>query len=212
MSVNKTKVARQFAKRRICPPITGAIMGANPLTIMSTEKNRVSSEPSQTSRAIAREITIPLAPAKPAKKRKKRKRYIFCASTQPSVAPTKTSIPIRRGLRRPKRSLNGPARICPSAMPSVVIVSVICTNDVGTEKASCTSGSAGRYISVESGAIAVITPRNMVSQSRVCAFISIIFLPYPRSLHNCFKQHLQQMISFPGALAMPLSFPILQSR
>ena len=73
MSVSKTNVARHDAKSRICPPITGAKIGARPLTIMSTAKNRVSSAPSHTSRAIARAITMPLAPAKPAKKRKNRK-------------------------------------------------------------------------------------------------------------------------------------------
>ena len=74
MTVRSTKVVRQSAKSRICPPMTGAMMGAKPFTIMRIAKNRVSSAPSQTSRAIARAMTMPLAPAKPAQKRKKRKR------------------------------------------------------------------------------------------------------------------------------------------
>ena len=52
--------------------------------------------------------------------------------------------------------------ICPAAMPSIVIVSVSCATEAETPKSACKTGSAGRYISVASGAIALITPRNTV--------------------------------------------------
>ena len=100
------------------------------------------------------------------------------ARTQPSVAPIKTSIPMNSGFLRPHKSLSGPARICPSAIPSVVIVSVIWMRDVDTPKSACTSGSAGRYISVESGAIAVMIPKNNVSQSRLRSVVATLF-PLP---------------------------------
>ena len=62
-------------------------------------------------------------------------------------------------------------RICPNAMPSIVIVSVSCATDAVTPSSACMTGSAGRYISVASGAIALITPRNIVKRIRIVLLI-----------------------------------------
>lgn len=57
--------------------------------------------------------------------------------------------------------------ICPAAMPIIVIVSVSCASDAEMPKSVVNSGSAGRYISVESGAIALIMPRKSVRNRRM---------------------------------------------
>jgi len=77
------------------------MIGASPLTIMRIAKKRVSSGPSATSRAIAREMTMPLAPAKPIRKRKARKTGTLSASVQPTAAIVKPNMPISSGLFLP---------------------------------------------------------------------------------------------------------------
>ena len=71
-------------------------------------------------------------------------------------------MPIRSGTLRPSRSETGPPRTCPTAIPTIVIVSVDCVIEVEMLKAEEISGSEGRYISVDNGAIAVMTPRKIV--------------------------------------------------
>ncbi len=92
---------RQEAKSSTCPPMTGAMIGARPLTIMRIAKKRVSSGPSQTSRAIAREMTMPLAPAKPMRKRNVRKIGTFSAKVQPTAAMVNPTMPRSSGRRLP---------------------------------------------------------------------------------------------------------------
>lgn len=63
--------------------------------------------------------------------------------------------------------------IWPVAMPIIVIVSVSCVTEAVMPKSEESSGRAGRYMSVESGAIALITPRKTVRKSRVRGVIDI---------------------------------------
>ena len=74
MTVSNTKTPRQLVRLSTCPPMIGERIGARPLTAMRMAKNFVRSVPSQRSRAIAREMTMPLAPEKPWMKRMTRKR------------------------------------------------------------------------------------------------------------------------------------------
>lgn len=63
--------------------------------------------------------------------------------------------------------------IWPAAMPIIVIVSVICVTEAEMPKSEESSGRAGRYMSVERGAIALITPRKIVRKRRVLGVIVI---------------------------------------
>ena len=65
MTVSRTNTPSHVEKRKICPPMTGAKIGASPLTSISMEKNRVNAGPLQTSRAIALAMTIPAPPEHP---------------------------------------------------------------------------------------------------------------------------------------------------
>ena len=60
---------RQLVTSSTWPPITGARIGARPVTSISIEKKRTSATPSWVSRTIARAITIPAAPVAPCTKR-----------------------------------------------------------------------------------------------------------------------------------------------
>ena len=71
-TVSTKKMPCQDVKRRICPPRTGAAIGARPFTIMRIAMKRMSSGPSHTSLAMAREMTMPNAPESPMMKRKTR--------------------------------------------------------------------------------------------------------------------------------------------
>ncbi|MNR51516.1 hypothetical protein D3C85_1711970 [compost metagenome] len=69
-----------------CPPIMGARMGAEPLTSINSAKNFVNATPSYISRTIAREITIPAAPAIPCTNRRMRNAQIDGAIIQSAEA------------------------------------------------------------------------------------------------------------------------------
>ena len=127
---------------------------------------------------MARAMTIPLAPLKPCRKRKTRKAVMFSDRQAPALAAVKTIMPTSSGSLRPKRSDSGPMKIWPKAMPSIVMVRVSCVSDAEMPKSPPSSGRAGRYISVDSGAIAVMMPRNTVKNS-FCFGLNLkkIFLP-----------------------------------
>ena len=62
---SRTNTPRHVVTRSTWPPITGARIGARPLTSISSEKKRAAATPECMSRTIARAITIPAAPATP---------------------------------------------------------------------------------------------------------------------------------------------------
>ncbi len=72
-------------------------------------------------------------------------------------AATRTASPASSGRRRPTRSENGPPASWPSAMPTKNVVSVSCTWVAEASRSRPTSGNAGTYMSVASGAMAVMS-------------------------------------------------------
>lgn len=94
---------------------------------------------------------------------------------QPTVDKVKIAMPTIKGRRRPLSSLIGPTAICPSAMPVIEAVKVSWMTDGVTPKAVIIDGRAGRYISVDSGAIAASIPKNTVmSKSQRLRFVCVI--------------------------------------
>ena len=140
---------------------------------MRTDKKRVSSTPSATSRAMARAMTMPLAPANPCRKRNARNGSMEPAKKQPVETRAKAIMPKKSGRLRPYISLKGPRKICPTAMPSSVIVKVSCVAEVEAENSAESSGSAGRYMSVASGAMADIIPRKAIKIAQLWFVIVI---------------------------------------
>src|SRR4051812_27964600 len=68
-------------------------------------------------------------------------------------------------MRRPSRSLSGPKKSCPSASPATQAVSVSWTADALVFSARAISGNAGRYMSIDSGPIALTDPSTTMSRA-----------------------------------------------
>src|SRR5512132_3476216 len=68
-------------------------------------------------------------------------------------------------MRRPRRSLSGPNSSCPSASPATQAVSVSWTADALVGSARAISGNAGRYMSIDSGPIALTDPRTTIRRA-----------------------------------------------
>ncbi len=65
------------------------------------------------------------------------------------------------GVRRPSRSLSGPISNWPSASPATHAVSVSWTGDaLVSQRSRAISGNAGRYMSIDSGPIALTEPED----------------------------------------------------
>lgn len=161
--VSTTKMPRQSVTRSTWPPMSGAMIGATPDISIRVEKNRAISTPSYRSRTTARAMTMPAAPARPWSSRKPMSSWTEGAIAQIAVAPTYTIMPISSGLRRPQRSLIGPTTSWPNAIPAMHAVRVSWTVAAGAVRESATAGSAGRYMSMESGGSAVSPPRTRVT-------------------------------------------------
>lgn len=74
---------------------------------------------------------------------------------------------MRRGRLRPHLSLIGPTASCPSAMPVRQAVRVSWAVAAEVCSAPVTSGSAGRYMSMDSGGTAVSPPSTRVTRKPV---------------------------------------------
>src|SRR3954469_11957317 len=68
-------------------------------------------------------------------------------------------------MRRPSRSLSGPNSNWPSASPATQAVSVSWTADALVSSARAISGNAGRYMSIDSGPIALTDPSTTMSRA-----------------------------------------------
>src|SRR3954452_18422934 len=68
-------------------------------------------------------------------------------------------------MRRPRRSLSGPNSSWPSASPATQAVSVSWTADALVFIARAISGNAGRYMSIDSGPIALTDPSTTMSRA-----------------------------------------------
>lgn len=75
------------------------------------------------------------------------------------AATAKISVPPRITGLRPRLSAIGPYKSCPNANPSMYVLRVICALPAGTPNCCEITGSAGRYISIESGISMARRPR-----------------------------------------------------
>ena len=116
------------------------------------------------------------------------------ANTQTSDESANTPMPTMSGSRRPFISLIGPAKICPMAIPAIVMVSVSWIIEMPTPNSSGINGRLGRYISVDKGAIAVSIPNKTVSQIR--PFLLFIVINYP--VHPFFIELQYNVHRIPG--------------
>ena len=92
-------------------------------------------------------------------------------------------MPAKSGRLRPYMSLKGPRKICPTAMPSSVIVKVSCVAEVEAENSAESSGRAGRYMSVANGAMADIMPRKAMRIMRLRLVIFIKGTSFLQGFH-----------------------------
>lgn len=115
---------------------------------------------------------------------------------QPTVDKVKIAMPTIRGRRRPLSSLIGPTAICPRAMPAMEAVKVSWITDGVTPNAVIIDGRAGRYISVDNGAIAASIPNNTVmsKSQRLRLFCVIMIISFRQQL----RYFIQAVTTFPG--------------
>ncbi|MCY1243197.1 hypothetical protein D9M68_592220 [compost metagenome] len=81
-------IVRQPAAARIAPPMTGARIGASPITSISDENARADSWASSRSRITARAITMPAQPPSACRKRHSISVSALRASAHPIAATT----------------------------------------------------------------------------------------------------------------------------
>ena len=159
MSASRPNTPRQSVTRRMKPPASGATSGTVPDTRNRRANIRAVSVPEvERSRTVARAIDRPVAPAIPCSSRSTRSTQIDGATAQSADASANTATPASSGPRRPRASLIGPASTCPSASPTIDVVSVSCAAEADAGRSRAISGSAGRYRSIESGPNAVSAP------------------------------------------------------
>jgi hypothetical protein len=106
------------------------------------------------------------------------------ANAQPTEARKKRLSPAYKGFFLPKRSSKGPYKSCPAEMPmkkleseSVILDTVVC-------KLVAMAGKAGRYISIDSGAMAVRSPIIRITLKLKFIFLSAIPAAVKHSLNN----------------------------
>ena len=73
------------------------------------------------------------------------------------------AMPHISGFLRPKVSLKGPKKSCPTAIPTIVVVIVSCTIGAEAWSSPVREGKDGKYISMQKGAIAVSMPRKKMN-------------------------------------------------
>ena len=137
-------------------PSSGPTIGATPATPAMRFIARTSRAPEVRSTTIERAITIAQPPAKPCTSRAAIITPMLGPNAHARLATASTASDTSSGGRRPTRSEAGPPISCPSAMPTKNVVNVNCTCVADAARSRPTSGNAGTYMSVASGAIAVI--------------------------------------------------------
>src|SRR3954452_24279278 len=166
IALSTTNTPRHVVTVSTWPPITGARIGARPLTSMSSEKNRAAANPECMPRTIARPTRTPAAPSSPGAKRRSTSTATDGATAHSSDTTEYAATPTSSGPRRPKRAGRGPARICPSARPDRHAVSVSCTAQAGASRSRPSPGRPGSYMSIESGPNALSAPRMRTTFAR----------------------------------------------
>ena len=140
------------------PPNDGANSGATPITSMSRDISREASAPTNRSRMIAMATTVADALKNPCTLRSAMSGTIAGAIAHSSDVRTCSTTPISTGLRRPNRSDSGPITSWPTAPPMSIAVMVSCAAVADVFRSRATSGSDGRYMSVETAGRAHISP------------------------------------------------------
>src|SRR5678815_237865 len=145
----------------------GAITGETPTTKISIEKMRRNSEGGNRSRTTAREMTDPPQAPMACSSRKNAMIRIDGASAQAAEETMNSARLAYNGGLRPNRSVIGPYRLWPSANPIRNVTMVDCTAAAEVWNTCSIRGSAGRYMSIETGAKACSIPsRNRSSKCR----------------------------------------------
>jgi hypothetical protein len=157
-------MARQPPRSSSRLPREGARIGARVTTSISRDISRMVAGPSETSRTMARAITIPAQPPRPWTKRQVVSQPISAVSAQPMEPVMKMARPTSSGGRRPKRSASGPKISWAMAMPAKKVASVFCTAAGSAARPAAMAGKAGRYMSVASGPKADMAPRTSTSR------------------------------------------------
>ncbi|GAA3335050.1 hypothetical protein GCM10020358_01740 [Amorphoplanes nipponensis] len=139
-------------------PRAGAAIGATPKIRVSREKYFAAATPACRSRTIARATTTPTPPATPSTRRSPARAGAVGASAHRYEKTAYAPTPAISGRRRPHRSLSGPQTSCPTASPIRHVVSDSCTCASDTPRSPARAGNAGRYMSSDSGPIAVTSP------------------------------------------------------
>ena len=120
VTARTTNVPRQLVIRRICPPPNGARMGTSPVIIMSRDRNRDTSAPSNRSRTTARVTTRLAAAMAPCRKRATSSTTTLGDQAHATVVRAQASSPSWRGRRRPMASDTGPTTDLPHGDPDQV--------------------------------------------------------------------------------------------
>ena len=131
--------------------------------MMSDENSRAAAAPEYRSRTTALTMTMAPAPARPCTNRNASSTTTLGASEHSTEAAAYVISAASNGTRRPKRSLSGPITNWPRARPVTHAVNVSCTTESLASNSRASSGNAGRYMSIDSGPIAITDPRTITS-------------------------------------------------
>src|SRR3954451_7783502 len=151
------KETRQWETDSTSAPSRGPTTGAVPATAATTFIARTIRAPSVRSTTTDRAMTIAHPPVKPCTSRAAIITGTVGLNAHTTEAATNAATAASSGRRRPARSEYGPPTSCPSAMPTKNVVSVSCTWVADASRSRPTSGNAGTYMSVASGAMAVMS-------------------------------------------------------
>ena len=148
---------RQCVNDNTSAPSSGPTIGATPATAATTFIARTMRTPSVRSMTTDRAMTMAQPPANPCTRRAAIITDTDGLTAHTTDAATRTASPASSGRRRPTRSENGPPASWPSAIPTKNVVRVSCTWVAEASRSPPTSGNAGTYMSVASGAMAVMS-------------------------------------------------------
>ncbi len=140
------------------PPIDGANNGEAPMTSIRRDISLAASAPMNRSRITAVAITVAEALKNPCAARSPMSIPIAGPTAHSTDMTTCSATPTSTGLRRPNRSDTGPMTSCPTAPPNIIAVIVSCAAVAEVCRSRATSGSDGRYMSVEKAGSAAMNP------------------------------------------------------
>ncbi len=142
-------------------PNVGAMTGAAVKIIVISDISFAASLPDAMSRTTALESTTAEAAPIPCTKRATSSSSILLAIVVAIAATANSVMPAYSVGRRPSRSENSPAGICPTAMPAMNTPTICWPRDRLVLSASAIAGIAGKLKSTVNAAIAVSRPSVM---------------------------------------------------